>query len=137
MDALPGIEVDRVIGAWRLVSFTAIDVNGAIAHPLGTEARGMLIYTADGHVSAQLAAPDGYIGYAGTYQWLGDGVIHRSVVGSPSEFSSAELPRTAILEEGRLSLASLPANGYPVLTATWQRATPAAGAPSADTGEQR
>ncbi|WP_327063509.1 lipocalin-like domain-containing protein [Kitasatospora purpeofusca] len=137
MDTLSGIEVGRVIGAWQLVALTATDVNGAATHPLGTEARGMLIYTPDGHVSAQIAGPDGYIGYAGTYQWLGDRVVHRSLVGSPAEFSAVELPRTARLEAGRLSLASLPANGYPVLTATWQRVTPAPDAPNAGTGEQR
>jgi hypothetical protein len=134
MDTLTRIEVGSVIGAWQLESFTSTDVHGAIAHPFGTDVQGMLIYTSDGHVSAQLAGQDGYIGYAGTYQWLGDSVIHRSMVGSPTEFSGAELPR---LELGRLSLATLPADGYPVLTATWQRATPAPVLPGAGNGDRR
>ncbi|MEU4209590.1 lipocalin-like domain-containing protein [Streptomyces sp. NPDC026206] len=137
MNTLPGIEVGRVVGAWQLVSFTATDESGEVAHPLGTEARGMLIYTPGGHVSAQIAGPDGYIGYAGTYQWLGNRVVHRSVVGTPGEFSGAELPRTARWEAGLLSLATLPAHGYPVLTATWRRATPAPDAPAPGAGEQR
>jgi hypothetical protein len=137
MDTLTRIEVGSVIGAWELESFTATDVHGAIAHPLGTDVQGMLIYTPDGHVSAQLGGEVGYIGYAGTYQWLGDSVIHRSMVGSPAEFSGAELPRSARLKSGRLSLATLPANGYPVLTATWQRATPAPVTPGAGDGDRR
>ncbi|WP_373865054.1 acyltransferase domain-containing protein [Streptomyces rishiriensis] len=40
-----------------------------------------IIYTPDGQVSAHVAGADGYFGYAGTFEWLGDRVVHRTLVG--------------------------------------------------------
>lgn len=45
---------DQLIGAWRLVSIVGPD--GKLV--AGTSPRGMLVYTADGHVSVQLMYPD-------------------------------------------------------------------------------
>ena len=81
--------VDWLIGAWDLISWYETKPNGDIEYPLGEDALGKLIYSADGHVSAQLvrrnldrfgnddwrrasedesaAAWKGYFGYFGTY----------------------------------------------------------------------
>ena len=61
---------DAVLGAWELVSFVARDVaTGEDRHPLGAAPRGLILYTADGHMSAQLAESDmsEYIAYGGRY----------------------------------------------------------------------
>jgi Lipocalin-like domain len=61
---------NAVLGAWELVSFVARDVTtGENRHPLGTAPRGLILYTADGHMSAQLAESDmsGYIAYGGRF----------------------------------------------------------------------
>jgi Lipocalin-like domain len=61
---------DAVLGAWELVSFVARDVTiGENRHPLGTAPRGLILYTADGHMSAQLAKSDmsDYIAYGGRF----------------------------------------------------------------------
>ncbi len=61
---------DAVLGAWELVSFVARDgTTGEDRHPLGTAPRGLIIYTADGHMSAQLAESDmsDYIAYGGRF----------------------------------------------------------------------
>jgi hypothetical protein len=61
---------NAVLGAWELVSFVARDVTtGENRHPLGTAPRGQILYTADGHMSAQLAESDmsGYIAYGGRF----------------------------------------------------------------------
>ncbi|MEU1054314.1 lipocalin-like domain-containing protein [Streptomyces sp. NPDC005876] len=113
-----------VVGAWSLISLTATDAHGATRHLLGPGARGILIYTADGQMSAQVAGPAGYIGYAGSYQWLGDRVVHHTTVGSSAEWHGVELPRTVRWEEDRLVLRSLPDDSRPTLTATWRRARP-------------
>jgi hypothetical protein len=47
-----------LIGAWTLVSWFEIKKDGGIEYPLGEGAIGQLIYSADGHVSAQLASKD-------------------------------------------------------------------------------
>ena len=61
---------EAILGAWELVSFVARDVAaGEDRHPLGTAPRGLILYTADGHMSAQLAESDmsEYIAYGGRY----------------------------------------------------------------------
>jgi len=61
---------DSVLGAWELVSFNSTDVaTGVVEHPLGPSPRGLIVYTPDGHMSAQLANPDmsGYVAYCGRF----------------------------------------------------------------------
>jgi hypothetical protein len=60
-----------VLGAWQLVSFTTRDVDsGHTDHPLGTDPRGLIAYTPDGHMSVQLARADmsDYIAYGGAFE---------------------------------------------------------------------
>jgi hypothetical protein len=50
---------DAVLGTWELVSYTAQDnQSGPIAYPLGPDALGLIMYTGDGYMSAQLMRPD-------------------------------------------------------------------------------
>jgi hypothetical protein len=59
-----------VLGAWELVSFVARnETTGENRQPLGTTPRGLILYTADGHMSAQLAESDmsGYVAYGGRF----------------------------------------------------------------------
>jgi hypothetical protein len=61
---------DAVLGGWELVSFVARDAaTGEGRHPLGLSPLGLILYTADGHMSAQLADPGmgGYIAYGGRF----------------------------------------------------------------------
>lgn len=116
-----------VVGAWLLVSFTVTDAHGVTVPRLGDGAKGLLVYTPEGQMSAQVAGPDGYIGYAGTYRWEGSRVLHRTILGSAADWSGVDLPRTAGMIGELLVLSSLPADGEPVLTATWRRAGSPAG----------
>ena len=46
---------DQLIGAWTLQSYIASPIDGSPPfHPLGEDARGLLLYTPDGYMSAQL-----------------------------------------------------------------------------------
>jgi hypothetical protein len=61
---------DRILGAWQLASFTIRNADtGHVSHPLGATPSGMILYTDDGHMSAQLADADmgGYIAYGGRF----------------------------------------------------------------------
>jgi hypothetical protein len=61
---------ESILGAWQLVSFTTTDADtGRVGHPLCTSPRGMILYTDDGHMSAQLADADmgGYLAYGGRF----------------------------------------------------------------------
>jgi hypothetical protein len=46
---------ESLVGAWTLVEWSEQQSNGPKAFPLGDDAIGQIIYTADGHVAAQLA----------------------------------------------------------------------------------
>ena len=61
---------DAVVGAWELVSFVTRDTaTGEERRPLGAAPRGLILYTHDGHMSAQLAESDtaGYVAYGGRF----------------------------------------------------------------------
>jgi Lipocalin-like domain len=50
---------EAVLGTWELVSYTAQDNDGGpAAYPLGPDALGLIMYTADGYMSAQIMRPD-------------------------------------------------------------------------------
>lgn len=50
---------ERLIGAWSLVSYEERPVDGSPSFfPLGEAPKGIILYTADGFMSAQLAKPD-------------------------------------------------------------------------------
>jgi hypothetical protein len=74
---------DRILGAWQLVSFTTRDTDtGRVRHPLGMAPRGMILYTDDGHMSAQLADADmgGYIAYGGRFSVdANTSIVHHDV----------------------------------------------------------
>jgi hypothetical protein len=89
---------DRLVGAWRLVEWSAFVDGDFAAHPMGDDAQGQILYTADGAMSAILHAADrppfgtrtfdradahqrdaaarSYLSYGGTYAVHGDDVHH-------------------------------------------------------------
>ncbi|MFI8008065.1 lipocalin-like domain-containing protein [Streptomyces sp. NPDC086010] len=48
----------RLLGAWRLVSYTARSRDGEVLHPLGPRPQGLIMYTDQGYMSAQLGRGD-------------------------------------------------------------------------------
>jgi hypothetical protein len=72
----------KLIGTWDLLSFSSISAEGTISYPLGQDARGALIYSADGSVAVNIMMIDRpsliqaselryldlpYLSYTGTY----------------------------------------------------------------------
>jgi hypothetical protein len=50
---------DDVLGTWELVSYTAEESDGGpVTYPLGPDALGLIMYTSDGYMSAQIMRPD-------------------------------------------------------------------------------
>jgi len=50
---------EQLIGAWKLVSYVEQPVDGSAPHyPFGEEPQGIIMYTPDGYMSAQLCRPD-------------------------------------------------------------------------------
>jgi hypothetical protein len=92
----------NLIGAWVLQSYEARSIDGStMTYPLGVNPRGIIMYTPDGYMSAQLmrsgrprfsgddmhlapddelaAAASGYLTYAGPYSVVRDGLIAHHV----------------------------------------------------------
>jgi hypothetical protein len=46
------------VGAWRLISYSAVASSGETFYPMGRNARGRIIYDAGGRMAVQLANPD-------------------------------------------------------------------------------
>ena len=92
----------NLIGAWTLQSYESSSIDGSnVTYPLGVDAQGVIMYTPDGYMSAQLmrsdrlhfsgddmhpdrldelaAAASGYLSYSGPYSVVGDGLIAHHV----------------------------------------------------------
>lgn len=89
----------RLVGAWRLRSWASIGDDGSIAHPMGEDPEGILVYTGDGTmittmgragrtpiagddplggpVEDRLAALESFVAYSGTFELDGNDVLHR------------------------------------------------------------
>jgi hypothetical protein len=74
--------VHDLVGAWRLERWSLEYEDGRPAEfPLGPDARGMLLYTAGGQVSATLmkaSEPAASLAYAGRYD-VRDGAVYHSI----------------------------------------------------------
>jgi Lipocalin-like domain len=49
---------EQLVGRWRLVSLVARAADGSLAFPLGRNAQGSLLYTAEGWMAAQIGSAD-------------------------------------------------------------------------------
>ncbi len=146
-DGVGGATVDPVRGIWRLVSYSAKDVDtGEIVYPYGKGARGYLMYGAGGRMSALVTAEhrkplssgqpsleeraDAFstcTAYMGHYRWEGDRVVHEVDVALNQGWIGVEQVRAAKIEGTRLTLTTPPQPTSPdgklrVGTLVWERA---------------
>jgi Lipocalin-like domain len=146
---------DEIVGTWKLVTYTAQDDQGGpVIYPLGPAAVGLIMYTHDGYMSAQLMRPDrpdydhpgtpsteqaataaaGYLAYGGPYTVdETSGVVHHDVAVSllPNWLNTAQL-RNSTLDGDRLTLvADVSADKVTIrATLVWSRAARHATAPA-------
>lgn len=116
------ITAKDLIGSWRLESWSLVYEDGRPSeYPLGRDADGFILYTADGHVSATLArrgrqplrsldaaekakAYDDCFACAGTYEVRGDAVFHSIAVATNPALAGITSTRNILLEGTRLTL---------------------------------
>ena len=134
---------DQVIGAWKLVSYQTTNEAGEQVYPLGEDAKGFILYTPDGYMSAQLMAQGrpayasgdlhegtqeemaqaaaGYLAYSGRYEideGKGELTHHMDVSMNPTWLGQAQ-PRVAQIKNNQLIIY----NGLkPEDQLIWQRA---------------
>jgi lipocalin-like protein len=141
----PAQRVD-LLGAWSLVSYTVTKPTGDIGHPLGTGAIGMLIYSPEGYMSAQLVNPHhsaddshtigadpitaaGQLAYSGPFTVDGTTglVAHHLLVSSRTDWLHTNQHRHGILDGDRLILSFTgpdDAGQDRTNTLTWKRLNP-------------
>ena len=140
---------ERLVGSWRLISYEVRDSDGElVGYPLGEDATGSLIYTADGLMSVQVmqsgrpryqaggigdgtdaesaAAARGYVAYAGPYRVERDAVVvHEPDVSLFPNWVDTAVVREVVLAEPRLELTTpkpLPFGGQELIAVLlWER----------------
>lgn len=109
---------DAILGGWELSSMESRDVDtGAVSHPMGSSPRGLILYTGDGYMSAQLAsgadaALHQYIAYGGRFRVDEDtATVHHLVSMStlPELLAQPQL-RQAGVDGDRLTLSATTTN---------------------------
>lgn len=94
-------------GAWRLESWSFEYDDGRREFPLGPEARGMLLYTPGGQVSATLMGTGpspASLAYAGRYEVRGGAVHHSIDVASDAALVGVTTMRHIARDGDRLTL---------------------------------
>jgi hypothetical protein len=107
----------NLIGAWTLQSYEAHSIDGStVTYPLGTDPQGIIMYTPDGYMSAQLMRsdrpqlsgndmqPDNPLSYSGPYTVVGDLIAHHIAISLLPNWIGGIQYRTAHLHESVLEL---------------------------------
>jgi hypothetical protein len=118
---------NNLVGAWTLESYESTSVDGSnTIYPLGEDARGIIMYTPDGYMSAQImrsertsfdrndphqahddelaAAAASYFNYAGPYTVAGDVIAHHVELSLVPNWVGGIQYRTAHLTDACLEL---------------------------------
>ena len=143
----------QLVGAWSLESYTETDAqSGEVSHPMGRNPEGLILYTSDGYMSAQLASggrdrfksedPYGgsgdeyttagrsYIAYSGPFYFdEGQGRLeHEMFVSFFPNWQGQRQVRVAVIDGDRLHLApdhAMPFNGrLKTASLIWKRVAP-------------
>lgn len=126
----------QFVGAWRVASVESVRADGGVSRPWGDNPMGRIIWTADGHFSAQVgptpsppdggAAVTGHAAYFGTFDVDdGEGILVHHVAGANSGNISGDQRRVfRFLTPDRLTLQppAREVDGVRVTTTlTWER----------------
>ncbi|PHQ69105.1 MAG: hypothetical protein COB93_08925 [Sneathiella sp.] len=110
-----------LIGSWWLVKWQSLKNNTPDGYPMGEDAKGQIIYAADGRMSGFLmradfadqpretaASPDICLAYGGTYRIDGDQVIHDVMVSTVPYWIGNPLIRTIVRQGEDILLKTKP-----------------------------
>jgi hypothetical protein len=138
-----------LVGGWRLVSWENRAADGQVTYPMGTDALGALLYTADGRFSItisrrgragfaagdllggtiveQARAMEDFVAYAGRYSFHGDRVVHHVELSLFPNWVGSDQERWVELAGDRLTLSASPlllAGKQQVPRLVWERVDP-------------
>ena len=139
------IDPQRLVGAWQLERWEIAYGDGTASLPFGPDAAGLLLYTADGWMSASImtagrarlsranprAAPeaeraaafDGYFSYCGRWRMDGESVQHDVTIALNPAFVGVPQVRAVLLQDRTLTLSAEEAGpgGIRVHRLRWRR----------------
>jgi hypothetical protein len=135
-----------LVGGWRLLSWENRATDGQVTYPMGIDALGALLYTADGRFSVTISrrgregfaagdllsgtseekarAVEGFVAYAGRYSFHGDRVIHHVELSLFPNWVGSDQERWVELAGNRLILSASPlllAGKLQVPRLVWER----------------
>ena len=121
---------NALVGTWRLVSWENRDGQGQVTWPVGQDARGYIMYTADGYMSVHImmanrapfaagdllggssaekaGAAETYIAYAGRYERRANTVIHHVELSLFPNWVGTQQERLLEVHGDRLTLSTAP-----------------------------
>ena len=144
------VRVDQLLGSWRLLDWQIrVDGDDGVTRPFGDAPEGLIVYTADGWMSAAIGRRErerlpadvpfrrippplladaylSYFHYAGPYRIEGDEVIHSVVQSLNPNFPGTEQRRHVAFEGARLILSGVEDLGTRVRRhrLLWERPAP-------------
>lgn len=100
-----------LMGGWRLKSFVSRDEDtGELRHPFGEHPCGLILYTPDGHMSAQLTPGPGaeFVSYGGRFHVdeAASTVTHEVVISTMPEMLEQPQIRQAHIDGDQLTLSA-------------------------------
>lgn len=116
-----------LLGGWLLESFVSRrDDTGPVRYPFGAHPSGLILYTTDGHMSAQLTpGTDEFVSYGGRFavDEAAATVTHHVLIATMPELLRTPQLRHASVEGDRLTLSARlnSANGSTLSTLVWRR----------------
>ena len=138
-----------LVGSWRLERWETRYDDGRVIHPMGEDAEGLLIYSADGYMAAMLyrngrtpfttgealmagveekvGGWDSYFSYAGRYEVAGDTVRHHVEVSQYPNWVGTMQIRVLTYRGEEMSLTTLPQTtrrGVQTSQLRWRRTRP-------------
>jgi hypothetical protein len=128
------LTADHLVGAWQLLRWQCIYEDGTKTEPFGSGAEGLLLYSADGWMSACIMAPgrprlsvanpreapdaeraaafDGYFSYAGRWHIVDGRVQHEVALAlNPGMVGTLQLRDAELSEHGLTLSATEPVRG--------------------------
>lgn len=122
------VKIEEITGAWTLIDWRIVYADDAVTHPFGADAKGYIIYAANGLMSASIctnaraglsqrnarsasteqkaAAFDSYFHYAGAWRLDGHDVVHDVTMALNPDMNGTQQRRHAMLDDEVLTLSA-------------------------------
>lgn len=124
------IKISNIVGSWKLIIWKTVYEAGRVIYPMGKDAKGYLVYSNDGFMSASLFASnrkifssgemltadsqekleawDSYFSYSGNYVLEGNKVHHLVLSSMYPNWVGQKQTRIASFNNNKLVLETLP-----------------------------